>query len=350
MNNLAFSATWRTKTRDDKFVFFVMLCRYVFWGGFGLNVFFELRFLCSLIIHPCFVTWCVSFCFSLVFVFHCFFASWFDLCCCLISLISLFVWPRNRWNHTEPWFFIVFSLFCFFLFTSMLTPHNDLALSNWKHRKRNEKQTPRKTKAKIKKMCRLVVYPFWEEFALWSIFLLYLVAYDLPTCFAVVACCCPFFLHFPWPSNFELCLLFFTWLYLLNTTWLSEIKIVKKKAKEGPKHEWTKRRRILEECLLSFGASLLGSDLQVVCVWCVVSFCFSGGREFSFFSLSSMLQKDNFPKSKQKLKNNVFQMDFGCVVCFAEVSLRTPKEAPTQKKQTKRNKRIKFSGSNKNKK
>ena len=62
-----------------------------------------------LVSHPCFIV-------SLVLSF-----DFSDFTLCL---------TKNKSNHKEPRFNVFFSMFCFFLFISMLTPHNNLALSN----------------------------------------------------------------------------------------------------------------------------------------------------------------------------------------------------------------------------
>ena len=73
--------------------------------------------------------------------------------------------------------------------------------------------------------------------------------------------------------------------------------------------------------------SLLGSDLQVVCVWCVVSlfvFFWGGG-----FPLSVCLPYTIPPPPKKKGEKQCSLIIIGCVALFfTGVSLATPRGAP----------------------
>ena len=176
------------------------------FGGFGLGLFFE--FLSFAIYHSS--LFCYLRCFVSLLFGVCFFDVSFHLCL-MVSLFSVvrflwihsLFWPRNRRDHREPWFFISFSMFCFFQYTSMLTPHNDLALSiENKERKSNEKQKPTKiTKLKSKNVsaakedCGRMFVVFWGVF----------VGFWLTSCLCL-ACC--FFCFFEGEGGAEWVFLF----------------------------------------------------------------------------------------------------------------------------------------------
>ena len=124
--------------------------------------------LCSFIIHPCSVTWGVSFLFGGVVVLRCLFPPLFYcfhfLFCCLTCLNSVVAWPRNRSNHREPqpdvlfWCSFAFCwLQCWFHITTCFCQ-----LDN-KENENMEKERP------TKKTYGLVIYLIWEGFVLWSI-------------------------------------------------------------------------------------------------------------------------------------------------------------------------------------
>ena len=156
---------------------------------------FDVFLLCNFVIHLCFLT-------LGVFVF-----LLFGCCVSLFISISVFIFyvhsvvclpwihpflPKKQIKSQRALIFsnVLFD-FCFYLFTSMLTPHNNLALSNWKQGKRNK--TKEKNKTNIKKCVALWSASSGRGLPSWSMFLLYRVAYDLPTCFVFVVWCCPFF-------------------------------------------------------------------------------------------------------------------------------------------------------------
>ena len=234
-----------------------------------------------------------------------FFFFFFDVSFHLCLMVSLFsaiwflwihslFWPRTRRNHREPWFFISFLMFCFFQYTSMLTPHNDLALLLY--------------------LLLMIYQPV--------LFLLLFVA-----------------VIFRLPFNFEFCS-FSSHDFMISTP-PDFLKLKKwRKNWRMTKHERTKRRRISEECLLSFGGVFVGFWLTCsLCLACCL-FCFfwggggKGGAEWVFlFQSVSLLQKHNPPKNKTE---KTFLNDFWlCCFVFAGVSFTTPKEPPTQKKSSK---------------
>ena len=200
-------------------------CRVVMrFGGVAsvcfLNFFFLQLYHSSLFCYlRCFVFLFMVFVSFAVSIHLCVIVSFF---CCLTSLTSLFVWPRNRSNHREPRF--VFPMFCFFLTTSMLVTHNNLALSNWKQR-RNEWE--KKNKQKQMKNSQICV-TLWSTssgtgFVLWSKFPTFLLLMIYPP----VLFCLLFITVFSslcFPSTFELSLLFLTWVDWFNITWFSEIE------------------------------------------------------------------------------------------------------------------------------
>ena len=95
-----------------------------------------------------------------------------------------------------------------------------------------------------------------------------------------------------------------------------------KKEKEGKTNE-AKLRTILEEGFF-WGGSLLFSDLQVVCMWCVCVFFFSHFCSF-FASFCSFSVSVCLPCCK------VFLMFFGRVVVFGGCVLEPPKNPPLSK-------------------
>ena len=182
-----------------------------------------------------------------------------------------------------------------------------------------------------------MIYLFWEAFALWSIFLLYLVAYDLPTCFVfVVVCYCPF-------------IFIFLWILMLSCVFLSYIhstppgflllRTVKIKTKNTKKWK-DKTKKDFGRMFVVLGGLcwVLTYELFVAGV---LSFCFFFGGGGFCLSLSSLFQKKHHhhhpPPPKKKMKNTSAFNGFGCVVLFLRGCLLQPqKKPPTQKKQKKK--------------
>ena len=106
----------------------------------------------------------------------------------------------------------------------------------------------------------------------------------------------------------------------------------------------TKLKRTLEECLLFWGGGgcLLGSDLQIVCVWCVVFYLLFGGRGVSCLSLSSLLQNHNPPPKKNKKKTEkqgVLKWFLFVLFYFCGGVSCNPKRNPSPKRNKNKNKK-----------
>ena len=106
-----------------------------------------------------------------------------------------------------------------------------------------------------------------------------------------------------------------------------------KKNRRMTKKERTKRRRILDECLLFFGGSLLGSDLQVVCVWCVVSFVFFSGWGGGVF-LSQSVFPVAIAQPPKTEKQGGFKWFLVVLFCFCRGVFQNPQRSPWPKRNT----------------
>ena len=330
--------------------FCVFSCRVVVClGGNLVSVsFWNFFLLCNVIIHPfftwgvCFLGWwCLFSLFISTFVlkFHIF---------CLFSVVwfSQVIFDQETDQITESSDFIF--LRCSASFCSLQCW---LHIATWLCQSENKGRRQGMTKNKIRKKQRNCQ----KKTVSWSsssgrglphdpfsyflvVFMINLLVLFLLLSVTVI------FLGFPSLSEFWVVSSFLTWLYWLNTTWLSEIENNEDRSTEtGPKMQG-QTKKDFGKMFVVLGRVSLGYDLQVVIVWCVFLFVFFGGGS-SCLSLSSLLQKHNPPPKKKNGKTNNFIMVCGCVVWFfAGVSLATPKEAPDPKKQNKENKNKKGKG------
>ena len=147
------SAPCRAKNRD--FVFLL----------FCISLLFDFFFIAISSLILALLLW--VFCFSCLWRLFFVDLSTFFFAAFIFSSSPLFdfsefslVWPRTDLNHREPCMlefsvrFFCFSLFlmlCFFLLTSMLTQHNNLALSKWEPGRRKKKEWEEKQPGKNKR-------------------------------------------------------------------------------------------------------------------------------------------------------------------------------------------------------
>ena len=259
--------------------------------------------------------------------------------CCFTSLTSLFVWPRKRSNHRVPRFLIVFLMFCFFLFTSMLTPHNNLALSNWNKERRKECEKQKNEKSpncvalwstsSATGVCLMINLSY---FAL--LFLIYIPVLFLLFLFVIVlfsSCCCP--------STFELCLICLTWVDWLNTTWLSEIENSENKMlmKDQKGKDKTKKDFGKNICCSWGGEGLYWVLTYKLFVSCVL-FSFGGAGGGVPVSVCIPCCKST-PPQKKKTKQGVFQWFLLLLFCFCRGVFCNPTRNQAPQRTNKRKKK-----------
>ena len=119
-------------------------------------------------------------------VLRCFFPPLFYWCQLLFGCLTSLNFDHEAEQITEsPGLMILcFLVFRFFLLTSMLTPHDNLALSHWKLAKKWTIKKQKKQSRKVSSddllllggVCFMINFCFHIDF----------VAYDLPTCFVFV--------------------------------------------------------------------------------------------------------------------------------------------------------------------
>ena len=278
------SAACRPPKNGEQKVF--VLCRYVLFWGFWSRLVFELPF--------------SSIC-------------WFD--------------QETNQITQSPNVIVSFLMFCFILLTSTLIPHNNLVLLYWKQGRSMTNKSRRrlmKTHGKSKKRCRLV-YLFWEGFVLGSIFIsLFHLLFMSHFCFADLNFYI-FCLHFSFGC------VFFAWHQYVDSTPPGFLTF------ENSNFKWKENRKCFWKKVGFFfggGGSLLGSDLQVVCVWCVSSLLAFIFSLFGLFPVSSCLPccKSTPPpqtKAKTNWKEDAFKWVLVVLFCCESVSCN-PKRKPHQ--------------------
>ena len=196
-----------------------------------------------------------------------------------------------------------------------------------------------------------MIYLFFDVLVLWSILYvhIYFVAYDLPTCFVFKFCRCPVTVHdFSFPFSFYFwvvssCLdtIIFTQHHQAFSNWEQRRQKNRRKTKT-----WKdKTKEDFGRMFSLFVGSLLGSDLQVVCVWCVVFLVafscllsFGGVGSPSWLTQSKLpFQQKNFPITQRTSlrfcnslgAQNVFgKPDLESLLCCAERA-KTPRPPTT---------------------